>query len=171
MYEPWPERKYPPAWRVALGFVLAPAAAALLMAIVMPAYAGLTDWFERVWRTALVLSVLGAYPTAVVFGLPAYLMLRRHLSAGPLACALAGSAVAALPWALLALVGPNPSEASINGRATVLDGRTTAYGWLQNAEFVLTIGLFGAIGGLVFWVVAAAGHCSEAAPDERQATT
>jgi hypothetical protein len=171
MYEPWPDREYPPTWRVALAFLVAPGAAALLIAIAMPAYDGLPDWFERVWRTAETFSIFGAYPTAVVFGLPAYFMLRRHFSATPLACAVVGSAVAALPWALLVMAGSGASEASVNGRATVLNGHTTAYGWLQNAEFLLTIGLFGAIGGFVFWVVAAAGFRPKTQPSEQQSAS
>lgn len=170
MYQPWPDRKYPPIWRVALAFLLAPGAAALLMAIAMPMYAGLPSWSERVWRTAQTLSVFGAYPIAVVFGLPAYFMLRRHFAARPFACAAVGFVISALPWALLVLAGSNASEASSNGRATVTNGHTTAYGWLQNAEFVLTIGIFGALGGLVFWAVAAAGHQFEATPSEQQAS-
>ncbi len=85
-------------------------------------------------------------------------MLRRHFSANLLGCVIVGFVVAALPWALLVMIGSGASEASIDGRATVINGQTTAYGWLKNAEFVLTIGAFGAFGGLVFWAVAAAGH-------------
>ncbi|MFL6721315.1 MAG: hypothetical protein ACJ8FT_05870 [Sphingomonas sp.] len=135
----------------------------------MPAYDGLPDWSERVWRTAVTFSALGAYPTAIVFGLPAYLMLRRHLSARLIACAITGFVVAVLPWALLIVSGSGASEASIDGRATVINGHTTGYGWLQHAEFVLTIGLFGALGGIVFWAIAAAGHRAEPSPSEDQA--
>jgi hypothetical protein len=170
MYQPWPEQNYPPIWRVALAFLLAPGAAALLMALAMPAYAGLPSWSERVWRTAQTTSVLGAYPTAVVFGLPAYLTLRRHFAVRPFACVFVGSVIAALPWALVVLAGTNAWQASIDGRATVINGHTTGYGWLLNAEFVLTIGVFGAVGGLVFWVVAAAGHRFKPTSSEQQAT-
>jgi hypothetical protein len=140
------------------------------MAIAMPAYDGLPNWSERVWRTAEIYGVVGAYPTAVVIGIPAYFLLRRHFAARPLACALVGSVIAALPWALLVLAGSSASEASVNGRATVISGHTTAYGWLQNAEFVLTIGVFGAIGGLVFWAVAAAAHRSVQPASEQQSS-
>jgi hypothetical protein len=168
MYEPWPDREFPPTWRVCLAFLLAPGAAALLMAIAMPAYDGLTHLSERVWRTAQTNALLGAYPTAVLFGLPAYFMLRRHFSARPLACVIAGSVVAALPWGLLIAAGSGASEASINGHATVLNGHTTAYGWLKHAEFILTIALFGGVGGFVFWAVAAAGYTPKRPPTERQ---
>ena len=170
MCEPSSARTHPPSWRVALAFLLAPGAAALLMALAMPAYDGLPSWSERVWRTAEIFSVVGAYPTAVVFGIPAYFMLRRHLSARLIGCVIVGFAVAALPWALLVMAGSGASEASVNGRATVVNGHTTAYGWLQNAEFVFTIGLFGALGGFVFWAIAAAGHGQRHSPREQQAT-
>lgn len=141
------------------------------MAIAMPGYDGLSNWSERVWRTAGLYGVVGAYPTAVVLGLPAYLTLRRHFAAQPFACALAGFVVAALPWTLLVLAGSGASQASIDGRATVIDGHTTAYGWLQNIEMLLTIGTFGAIGGLVFWAVAAAGLRFADPPGEQQSST
>lgn len=152
---------------MALAFILAPGCAALLLAITTPAYEGLSDWSERVWRTAVAFSVFGAYPAAIVLGLPGYFMLRRHLSARPIACAITGFVVAALPWAFLFLAGPGASDASIGERATVINGHTTAYGWLNHAGFVLTIGLIGAVGGFVFWAIAAAGHRVELTPSER----
>jgi len=168
MYEPWPDRKYPAVWRVLLAFLLAPGAAALLMAISMPGYAGIPSWSERVWRSAELYAALGAYPITLVFGVPAYFMLRRHLSARPLPCALVGAVVAVFPWMLIILIGPGASEASIDGRATVLNGHTTAYGWLQNAEFVLMMAFFGAVGGLIFWAVAAAGDRPDHLETEEQ---
>ena len=158
MYQPWPDRDYPPRWRVALAFLLAPGVAALAMATAMPAYEGLPSWFERVWRTAQIFSVFGAYPAALVFGVPAYFMLRRHLSSRLAGCVIAGAVIAALPWALLFMAGSGAAEASLNGHATVVNGHTTAYGWFQNLKFILSIGVFGAVGGFVFWAVAAAGH-------------
>jgi hypothetical protein len=146
-------------WRVALAFIAAPGVAALFMAMAFPAYEGLPTFLERVWRTAQVYGVMGAYPAAIVLGLPAYFIVRRHVSAKPIGCMAVGFVVAALPWALLVVIGAGGS-ASIDGQRTVIDGHTTAYGWLKNAEFILTIGLFGAVGGLVFWAVAAAGYKS-----------
>jgi hypothetical protein len=122
---------------------------------------GLPSWFERVWRTAWMFSIVGAYPTALALGLPAYFMLRRHFSTKLISCASVGAIVAALPWVPLVLLSAaRTTEASLDGRTTVINGHTTAYGWLTNAEFILQVGLFGAVGGSVFWLVAAAGHGS-----------
>ena len=132
------------------------------MAIALPAYDGLPSRFDQVWRTAQLYGAFGAYPTAIVFGLPAYFILRRHFSANFLGCVIGGFLIAALPWVLLALFGSGAEHASINNRATVINGQTTAYGWLRYAESIGTVGVFGALGGLVFWAVAAAGHKPEA---------
>jgi hypothetical protein len=111
---------------------------------------------ERIWRSALLYGLIGAYPPAVLFGIPAYLALRRHFEARLLNCALVGAVAAMLPWAFLMLVS-TPDQASIDNRATVIDGSYTAFGWLINAQFLGEIALFGAFGGALFWAIAAAG--------------
>lgn len=63
-------RTYPPIWRALLAFAIVPGFAAFLMATVEPAYAGLDSPFERIWRTGVIFSLFGAYPLAVIFGLP-----------------------------------------------------------------------------------------------------
>lgn len=66
--------------------------------------------------------------------------------------------MASAPWALITLLGPSADQASIGGKATVIDGTTTAYGWLVAAQFVGEIALFGAAAGLLFWAIAASGR-------------
>ena len=149
MYAARAKRTYPSIWRVILAFVVVPGAAALLMAIAMPAYEGITDPLERIWRSAVAFAVFGAYPPAFIIGLPAFFMLRRHVNA-------TGAVVAALPWLVLALIS-RPDNASIDGRSTVIDGSLTAYGWLMNFYYVGQIALLGAIAGALFWFIAAAG--------------
>jgi hypothetical protein len=156
MYQPIPQRSYPPAWRVVLAFFIAPAAGAVIMAFVAPAYDGLSSAIERLLATAELFALLGAYPSTLILGVPAYFILRRHLDPRPLSCAFAGAAVAAIPWIFLVLAS-TPSSASIGGRATVIDGQYTAYGWLENAQFIGGIALVGWAAGLIFWAIAAAG--------------
>lgn len=156
MYAARAKRTYPSIWRVILAFVVVPGAAALLMAIVMPAYEGITDPLERIWRSAVAFAVFGAYPTAFIIGLPAFFMLRRHVDATIINCAATGAVVAALPWLVLALLS-RPDNASIGGRSTVINGSLTAYGWLMNFYYVGQIALLGTIAGALFWFIAAAG--------------
>ena len=142
---------------MALAFVVAPTVASILLAVLQPAYAGLTSPIERVFETAKMYAVAGAYPTTLVIGVPAYFILRRHFSARPFNCAVAGALIAAFPWIILSLIPPVGS-ASIGGRATIIDGQMTAFGWLMQAWFVGQIAIVGWVAGVVFWAVAAAGH-------------
>lgn len=150
------KRSYPPTWRIVAAFLIVPGVSALAMAIIMPAYDGISDQVERIWRSALVFAVVGAYPATLILGLPAFFMLRRRFEATLLNCSLTGAIVAALPWFLLSLLS-TPDNASIGGRATVLHGSLTPYGWFTNVTSISQIALFGAAGGLLFWFVAVAG--------------
>jgi hypothetical protein len=154
------KRLHPPAWRIVVAFLVVPGVASLLLAIIMPAYDGLESIYERVWRSAVVYGIFGAYPSAVIFGVPLFFVLRRHFDAKLVNCALAGAAVAAFPWFLLSVLSL-PDSASIDGRATVIDGSLTVYGWYTNLKFVGQIGLFGGSAGALFWLIAVAGTKSQ----------
>jgi hypothetical protein len=155
MYEPWPQRIYPPTWRIVLAFLVAPTVGAALLALIAPAYGGLPP-VEQFLSSAKVYALVGAYPTTLLFGVPAYFMARRHFEPRPLSCAIVGGVVAAFPWLILMLV-PIATSAGIGGRATVIDGSYTAYGWLMNGLFVGQIAAVGFVAGLAFWITAAAG--------------
>ncbi len=156
MFRPIADRTLPPRWRVIAGFIVAPAAVAIVLAAVAPLYAGLDSYGERVWRTAPAYGLFGGYTPALVFGVPAYMLLAQRVTPTPLRCALVGAVVAALPWSFLS-IGSMPDQASIDDRATVVDGVQTIYGWLEAGKFVGGIALVGALTGLLFWLIAAAG--------------
>jgi hypothetical protein len=156
MYIADPERVYPTTWRIVAAFMIVPSAASLLLAILNPAYEGLSNQLERIWRSALVFAVFGAYPATVILGLPAFFMLRRHFDANLVNCSLTGAGVASLPRFILSTLSL-PDNASIDGRATVIDGSLTPYGWLTNLTSVGEIALLGASSGVLFWLIAAAG--------------
>lgn len=144
----------PRLWRLLVAFAVAPAVAALLMALVEPLYAGLPSYFERVWRTAYVYALFGAYPPTLVVGIPTYLILRSKVAATWINCAIAGGFVAGLPWLVLSLLPSGADQASIDGQATVIDGTRTAYGWVVGLESVGEIAVFGLAAGVVFWAIA-----------------
>lgn len=156
MYQSLPERLYPPTWRVIVAFVVVPGLTAFVVALWMPLYAGLPSFAERVWRSTIMYSLFGAYPATTVLGIPAYFMLRRHFAPKLANCSLVGAAIAALPWAFLS-VASAPDQASIDGRATVINGARTIYGWLTATQFIGQVALFGALGGALFWAIATAG--------------
>lgn len=146
----------PPRWRVVAAFLLAPALASVVVASVAPLYAGLPSLNERIISTAFIYAVIGAYPPTLVLGVPAYLILRKRVAPTIWACAFVGAVVAAAPWVVVASLA-NPDFASVDGRATVVHGVKTLWGWLGVAKTAGMLGLCGAAGGALFWLVAAAG--------------
>ena len=150
-----PDKSELKTWRVVAAFVFAPFFAALAFAFYEPAYDGLASYSERVLRSAIIYAVVGALLPTVVLGIPAFLVLRKFLQATALNCVIAGAVIAAIPWAILGL-RPSADSASIGGRATVINGEYTAYGWQEFGQFLMIIGAAGALGGLFFWLIAAA---------------
>ena len=144
----------PPIWRVVLAFLLAPAAGALVYACLMTLYAGLPDLAGRVWRTFLLYLLFGGYPTAIVLGLPAFLVLKSRLGPTPLNCAVVGAAIASVPWLLLGLLS-SPNHAYSNGHVTHNNGSITLWGLFDLGVFVAQVAALGFFAGLVFWAVAA----------------
>lgn len=152
MASPLPQ---PPAWRVAAAFLVAPGLAAVVLACMTPLYNGL-PLPERILRSAVTFAIFGAYPATLLFGLPAYFLLRSRLRPRAWICAFIGAVVAAAPFSLLSLLS-TPDYAYSGGQVTVMDGRITFWGYVQRGRFVGMIGLFGALAGFLFWLIAVAG--------------
>ncbi|HYD45892.1 MAG TPA: hypothetical protein VEA79_11575 [Phenylobacterium sp.] len=112
----------------------------------------------------MTFALFGAYPATLLLGLPAYLILRSRLRPSAWICALAGAVVAATPFLSLSLLS-TPDFAYAGGHVTVMNGQITFWGYVQRARFIGLIGLFGALAGLVFWLIAAAGFKHPSAPD------
>lgn len=142
----------PNGWKVLAAFVLAPMLPAVLFAMLSPAYDGLPDMATRVWKTFVMTLIIGGYVPALIVGLPTYALLRHRLRPTVVICVAAGAFVAALPWALLAFL-PTADQASIDGAATIIDGRLTWFGFVENLRLIAQIGALGAIGGAVFWII------------------
>ena len=143
-----------------LAFAVVPGIAALALAFVLSPFEGI----DSVWRMAVIFALFGAYPSAVVVGLPVYGFLSQRVSPTWLNCTLAGAFVAAIPLLLLFVLAPSADQASVGGKATIVDGTTTLYGWLLNFQFVGEIALLGAGAGWLFWQIISAGRrasCSD----------
>ena len=145
---------FPPFWRVALGFLVAPGVAALAFASVSPFYEGLPSMTDRIVRSAEAVSFV-VYPMAAIFGVPTYLCLRGRLQPSIGNCVFAGSLVAALPW-LLALTLVTGDEESVGNVVMVHNHVRTLAGWMEVLKMVGGIAALGAIAGLTFWLLAAA---------------
>ena len=146
----------PPVWRVALAFLLAPAAAALVCACLMPLYDGRLHFADRVWGSFLIYLLFGGYPATIFLGLPAFFALKIRFRPTPFNCGLVGAVIAGAPWLFLGLLS-SPKEAYSNGHVTHANGVITLAGLLDLAAFTGLIACLGAFAGIVFWAVAASG--------------
>lgn len=141
----------PQWWRIALAFVIAPLVPSA-MAAATTLFDGLPNGSYPQWVALFVL--FGGYPATLVFGLPAFLILRSRLQPRFLYVTFAGGLVAAIPWLLLVLFGSNPDMAMIGEHVTVRDGVKTAWGWIEGLKMVGGVFLWGLVGGSVFWFAA-----------------
>jgi hypothetical protein len=146
------ELEKPPVWRVALGFLLAPLVAALAFSLI-----------EDGSLNLVVLAVLfGGYPAAIVLGVPAYLLLHNYMQPRFWVLMLAGGIIAVLPWMGLELLNSEASS-QLGDCQRRINGRMTWCGFLINLRFWGYIFLYGAFGGLVFWLCVAFGLRPKAA--------
>ena len=137
---------------IAAGLIVASGAAAAIFALMFGDI--------RVFTPAVV--VVGV--VAILLGLPIYLAARAQKNDTPLVAAVMGFIVGALVPAIFVFSGA-PDQASVDGKATVVDGSYTLAGWLQNLTFVGLFGLLGVGGALLFWFFVSRG----ASNDERDA--
>jgi hypothetical protein len=147
----------PPLWTIIAAFFAAPTVAALVMACLEPLYAGLPSLADRIVRSALIYCLFGAYPMTLIFGVPAFFLLRRRLRPSALNCGLAGASVAGIPSLILAIMPNGTAESIDDGHVTVLHGHRTMWGWLFAGQGVLEMAAFGLLAGLVFWAIVAVG--------------
>lgn len=141
-----------PHWRrVLIAFLVAPlvpSAAAATVTLVD----GLENGGYLQWLVLIVL--VGGYPSALILGLPGFLILRSRLGLRFIHVTIAGGIIAAVPWLLLGLFGPNPEMATSGEHVSVVGGAKTIFGWLEWMRLVSVTFLLGLVGGAAFWFVA-----------------
>ena len=114
------------------------------------AWAGFKTFATFVLATAVVY--------VVVLGVPAFLILRWRKAIRWWSSMLMGFALGCLPIAvdLWPEDDSGVSSSHWDGEkmvATVVNGTATLAGWIQYGQSVAVFGLFGAVGGLAFWLV------------------
>lgn len=145
---------HPPLWRVFGAFAVAPVVAAVGVAFYTPGFYG-SPLIVRVAGTFVLALVWGGYFPTLLFGMPAYFLLRKRCQPTLLNCVVVAALVASVPCALLGLLPPD--YAYSDGHVTHQNGHTTIWGWLGLAEMVGSMVLLGGITGAVFWAVATNG--------------
>ena len=129
------------ARRVIVGFVIAPAVPAL---VVLALQAGAIAQGRAEWGTSLF-AVLG-YATAVVVGLPAFLLLRRRLATSFVKYAALGTAIGVVPACVLFLPDVVAGWDARHEHAVLLLGNL----W----RAALGGAVLGCVSAVVFWLVA-----------------
>ncbi len=130
-----------------LAFALLCLAATLFAVVTVAGLAALVLWSPFAALFGLVFAALPA-----LFGLCAFLALRRVMPVKWWMGVLCGFLIGAVTASVFAF-SPSADFASANGVQTVIEGRRTLWGWLELAKFAASVGILGASGGLVFWLI------------------
>jgi hypothetical protein len=125
--------------RVLSATALAAAAAAIL--------AGILSLSPQMVPIAFIVAL----PHAAL-GLVIYFLLRSRWKLTLQSSLIAGFLIGAIPMGILGVVSL-PNSASVGGVSTVIGGRLTLAGWIDQLILSVTFGFFGAVAGLVFWLV------------------
>ncbi len=147
-YEP----KEPRSENVVLGFILAPFVSALLLAFLWPLCGR-----AQLIQTTILYCIFGAYPLAIVFGIPTYNYCRFY-NVRPtwLNCAMAGACIAGCPCflvlLLMAMSSGRQDMIREDGHNLLVNGHTTLFWYLYGLVSLSQILAVAFIGGLVFWL-------------------
>jgi hypothetical protein len=136
---------------------IAGAAAAFLFAGLAPALV-----MAALWHTAEVAPIAFAFTFAialghaVLLGLPLFLVFQSMGWINVMSCVVVGFAVGAAPAGVLTWPMQHPAlhtNASVDGVPTIINGIITAAGWVSYVSPLIYFGLYGALGGIAFWVI------------------
>jgi hypothetical protein len=151
---------------------IADTATAFLFAGLAPALVMAALWHRaEIAPLAFVFTFGIALAHAVLFGLPLFLVFRSKGWINILTCVVFGFAVGAVPDGVLTWPMQHAvlyASRSVDGVPTIIDGVITAAGWVSYVKPVIYCGLFGALGGVAFWVaLIRSGTCGNAAAVDR----
>lgn len=126
--------------RVISAMVLAAAAAATLSGILVLS------------AQIVPIALIFALPHAAL-GLVVYFLLRLRWKFTLQSSLIAGFLIGAIPMSIMIGVATLPDSASSDGVSTVIDGHLTLAGYYERLILAASFGLFGAVAGLVFWLI------------------
>jgi hypothetical protein len=149
--------------RAVAGFLLAPLIVAVVIACMVFVLAALSEpgglgRASFASATALGIAVGVGWSFALIFGVPAYLLLKRLRIVSLWPTIAAAALIGALfPWLSHWHRLDPSSSVSINGCEIVARGVTTACGYRHLAQGTILPALLGALAGVVFWLIYAGG--------------
>jgi hypothetical protein len=130
--------------RIAIAFFVAP----LAVPLVLVPYLWLRISTPSLFLFALIVSVAFSYGGTLVFGLPAYSLLRMRLLTSFWVAPVVGFAIGAIVWVLFLVSFVLSLEEGISGVRSVLKDPGALSG------VVWPGGLSGATVGIIFWMIA-----------------
>ena len=114
-------------------------------------------WVRTINFAGIALIISGAH--VLILGLPCFLTLKMANIITWWSSVSAGFVVACIPIAVYTwpLAYPEMKTTASHGNGetlvhTMIDGVPTIAGWFEYFESIVFMGLFGALGGLVFWL-------------------
>jgi len=135
---------------------VASVATALVFAGLAPALVMAAFWqTAKIAPTAFAFTFAIALSHSIVLGLPLFLAFRSMEWVNVMSCVVFGFVIGAVPAGVVTLPMQHPElhvSASVDGVPTIIDGVTTAVGWVSYVKPLIYFGLFGALGGFAFWV-------------------
>jgi hypothetical protein len=157
--------------RAIAGFILAPLVVAVVIACIVFVLAAVSEpgglgRASFASATALGIAAGVGWAFALIFGVPAYLLLKRLRVVSPWPTIAVAALIGALfPWLSHWHRLDPSSSVSINGCEIVARGVTTACGYRHLAQGTILPALVGAAAGLVFWLIYAGGWRLRSRPD------
>jgi hypothetical protein len=125
---------------------------ALLFACLVPAAAMAALWSSaNIGGSAFVLTFGMAFAHAILLGLPLFLIFRSKDWVDVATCAIAGFAIGAGPAAVLSWPTQHPQAHAVG--PTMSDTAVLIARWGDYLTPPAHFGMFGALGGVVFWLV------------------
>jgi hypothetical protein len=108
-------------------------------------------WFAaNMGRSAFVLTFGMAFGHAILLGLPLFMIFRSKGWVNVATCVLAGFAIGAAPAVVLSWPShPQSAMAAL----TMTDVAAVIAGWVDYLTPPARFGMFGALGGVAFWLV------------------
>jgi hypothetical protein len=101
--------------------------------------------------SAFVMTFGVAFGQAVLLGLPLFLIFRSKGWVNVATCIIAGFAAGAAPAAVFS--GPADHTRSHAPAATIAEAAVLIEGWVNDLIPPMYFGIFGALGGAIFWLV------------------
>ncbi len=139
--------------RTIAAFLIAPLIPAILSAAYTSGY-DVGEFFVSLYLICLV----GAYPPAILIGLPIYFLLRKNVRPTLISVVMIGASIAVLPWLILEFFGPRSDRFEFNGVILIENGKHTVAGWNSVLRAWTKSVMLGAIGGAVFYCMIAPSH-------------